>query len=184
MKSGGPWNLRGLRPEARAAARDAARRSGMSVGEWLNTVIQPTEEEDDEAWWSADVDRDRMIRYEQSPRYDYPVRERHREAAAAAGVAPIASRMSRDDKAPATIMRRRDRQRGGLFAIGSASQQSRGGNDRIHDDEPRYRDHAAEDRLRQREPRHDQRYHDFRDDDRQYGYDRDAAEAPPRPRAG
>ena len=24
MKSGGPWNLRGLRPEARAAARDAA----------------------------------------------------------------------------------------------------------------------------------------------------------------
>ena len=39
MKSGGPWNLRGLRPEAREAARDAARQSGMSVGEWLNDVI-------------------------------------------------------------------------------------------------------------------------------------------------
>ena len=44
MKSGGPWNLRGLRPEARAAAREAARRSGMSVGEWLNTVIRPAED--------------------------------------------------------------------------------------------------------------------------------------------
>jgi localization factor PodJL len=53
MKSGGPWNLRGLRPEARAAARDAARRSGMSVGEWLNSVIQPTETNDEESWWSG-----------------------------------------------------------------------------------------------------------------------------------
>lgn len=50
MKSGGPWNLRGLRPEARAAAREAARRSGMSVGEWLNTVIEPIAEEDED-WW-------------------------------------------------------------------------------------------------------------------------------------
>ena len=49
MRSGGPWNLRGLRPEARAAAREAARRSGMSVGEWLNTVIRPADEDDEEA---------------------------------------------------------------------------------------------------------------------------------------
>src|ERR1700728_3543789 len=48
MKSGGPWNLRGLRPEAREAARTAARRSGMSVGEWLNDVIEPEDERDDE----------------------------------------------------------------------------------------------------------------------------------------
>ena len=40
MKSGGPWNLRGLRPETLAAARDAARRSGVSVGEWLNELIE------------------------------------------------------------------------------------------------------------------------------------------------
>ena len=46
MKSGGPWNLRGLRPEAREAAREAARRSGMSVGEWLNSVIQPGDDDD------------------------------------------------------------------------------------------------------------------------------------------
>jgi localization factor PodJL len=40
MKSGGPWNLRGLRPEILAAAHDAARRSGISVGEWLNDLIE------------------------------------------------------------------------------------------------------------------------------------------------
>ncbi|MFZ1924290.1 MAG: hypothetical protein WAU57_21965 [Xanthobacteraceae bacterium] len=46
MKSGGPWNLRGLRPEAREAARDAARRSGVSVGEWLNQVIREDDDSD------------------------------------------------------------------------------------------------------------------------------------------
>ena len=44
MKSDGPWDLRGLRPEVRAAAREAACRSGMTVGEWLNTLIRSAEE--------------------------------------------------------------------------------------------------------------------------------------------
>ncbi len=57
MKSGGPWNLRGLHPEAREAAREAARRSGMSVGEWLNSVIQSEDEDDSD--WSADFDPNR-----------------------------------------------------------------------------------------------------------------------------
>ncbi len=48
MKSGGPWNLRGLRPETREVARDAARRSGISVGEWLNTVIARGDEDNGE----------------------------------------------------------------------------------------------------------------------------------------
>jgi len=60
MTSGGPWNLRGLRPEARAAAREAARRSGLSVGEWLNSLIPRAERhesrEDDDSWWSAEED--------------------------------------------------------------------------------------------------------------------------------
>jgi localization factor PodJL len=38
MKLGVPWSV-GLRPEARETAREAARRSGMSLGDWLNTVI-------------------------------------------------------------------------------------------------------------------------------------------------
>jgi localization factor PodJL len=39
MNSGVPWNLRGVPPELLDSAREAARRSGMSVEEWLDTVI-------------------------------------------------------------------------------------------------------------------------------------------------
>ena len=39
MTSGVPWQVEGIRPQARETAREAARRSGMSVGEWLDSVI-------------------------------------------------------------------------------------------------------------------------------------------------
>src|SRR5262245_35865463 len=39
MNFGVPWNVAGIRPDARETAKEAARRSGMSVGEWLNSVI-------------------------------------------------------------------------------------------------------------------------------------------------
>jgi localization factor PodJL len=39
MKSGVPWNIRGIDEETREAARLAARRSGQSVAEWLNRTI-------------------------------------------------------------------------------------------------------------------------------------------------
>ena len=39
MTSGVPWNVKGIRPQARLTAKEAARRSGLSVGEWLNSVI-------------------------------------------------------------------------------------------------------------------------------------------------
>ena len=46
MKLGVPWSVKGIRPEARETAREAARRSGMSLGDWLNTMIlQQAEEE-------------------------------------------------------------------------------------------------------------------------------------------
>ncbi len=81
MKSGGPWNLRGLRPEAREAARAAARRSGTSVGEWLNSVIQPADEDDGEFAASADFDRDADDSWRQSFRYeDREQDRRHRGA--------------------------------------------------------------------------------------------------------
>jgi localization factor PodJL len=57
MKSSGPWNLRGLRPKKREAARDAARRSGMSVGEWLNSIIR-SDDGDDEPIEQRNFDRD------------------------------------------------------------------------------------------------------------------------------
>jgi localization factor PodJL len=39
MKPGVPWSVKGIEPEAREVAKDAARRSGMTLGEWLNTAI-------------------------------------------------------------------------------------------------------------------------------------------------
>jgi len=76
MKSGGPWNLRGLRPEAREAARTAARRSGMSVGEWLNNVIE-LEDEDDAIALFADDDRENdEVEYERPRRSQHRHRER------------------------------------------------------------------------------------------------------------
>src|SRR5271169_4313744 len=34
-----PWHVKGVHPDVRGAAREAARRSGLSVGAWLNTLI-------------------------------------------------------------------------------------------------------------------------------------------------
>jgi len=46
MKLGVPWSVKGIRPEARETAKEAARLSGVSLGEWLNAVIiQQAEEE-------------------------------------------------------------------------------------------------------------------------------------------
>src|SRR5580704_18994791 len=39
MTSGVPWEVEGVEPQTRESAQDAARRSGMSVGEWLDTII-------------------------------------------------------------------------------------------------------------------------------------------------
>jgi len=47
-----PWSVKGVDQDAREAAKEAARRSGMSLGEWLNSVIAeqaadaPAEEQD------------------------------------------------------------------------------------------------------------------------------------------
>jgi len=35
-----PWSVKGVEPEAREAAKLAARRSGMTLGVWLNRVIR------------------------------------------------------------------------------------------------------------------------------------------------
>ena len=39
MKPGIPWSVKGIEQQARQAAKEAARQSGMTIGEWLNTVI-------------------------------------------------------------------------------------------------------------------------------------------------
>src|ERR1700679_4384315 len=39
MTASQPWSVKGIDPKAREAAKDLARRSGMTLGEWLNQVI-------------------------------------------------------------------------------------------------------------------------------------------------
>lgn len=39
MKSNAPWSVKGIERDARETAKEAARREGMTVGEWLNQII-------------------------------------------------------------------------------------------------------------------------------------------------
>ncbi|MCF8478572.1 MAG: hypothetical protein K9G60_16210 [Pseudolabrys sp.] len=56
MKFGVPWSVKGIRPEARETAKEAARRSGMPLGEWLNSVIlQQAGDDDDEISYGEDM---------------------------------------------------------------------------------------------------------------------------------
>jgi localization factor PodJL len=57
MKSAVAWNVKGVGADARETAREAARRAGMSVGEWLNSVIMESADDiDGTADESADDD--------------------------------------------------------------------------------------------------------------------------------
>jgi localization factor PodJL len=40
MTSSVPWSVKGIDRKARETAKDLARRSGMTLGEWLNHVIE------------------------------------------------------------------------------------------------------------------------------------------------
>ena len=42
MKSSSPWSVKGVEPEAREAAKMAARRAGVPLGVWLSTMIRRT----------------------------------------------------------------------------------------------------------------------------------------------
>jgi len=42
-----PWSVKGIEPKAREIAKDLARRSGMTLGEWLNTIIMDDGDDDE-----------------------------------------------------------------------------------------------------------------------------------------
>jgi localization factor PodJL len=46
MTAGAPWSVKGIDPKAREIAKDLARRSGMTLGEWLNQMIMEDPAED------------------------------------------------------------------------------------------------------------------------------------------
>ena len=45
MSTAGAWSVKGIDPKAREIARDLARRSGLTLGEWLNQMITDTGDE-------------------------------------------------------------------------------------------------------------------------------------------
>jgi localization factor PodJL len=47
MSAGAPWSVKGIDPKAREVAKDLARRSGMTLGEWLNSMIMEGDPEED-----------------------------------------------------------------------------------------------------------------------------------------
>jgi localization factor PodJL len=51
-----PWNVKGVDPRTRDAARAAARRAGMSLGEWLDSVIRDEAADNIEAETNAAAD--------------------------------------------------------------------------------------------------------------------------------
>ncbi|WP_461343548.1 SEL1-like repeat protein [Brevundimonas sp. GN22] len=46
MSATAPWSVKGIDPKAREIAKDLARRSGMTLGEWLNSMIMDEPEDD------------------------------------------------------------------------------------------------------------------------------------------
>jgi localization factor PodJL len=66
MKSGLPWELKGLRPRARETAQAAARRAGMSVGEWLDTVILSSADDDQDGPERNSAASDKSERHEEN----------------------------------------------------------------------------------------------------------------------
>ena len=50
MSTAGSWSVKGIDPKAREIARDLARRSGLTLGEWLNQMIVDTGDEPPPAW--------------------------------------------------------------------------------------------------------------------------------------
>ncbi|WP_419254866.1 peptidoglycan-binding protein [Caulobacter sp. ErkDOM-YI] len=49
MTAAAPWSVKGIDPKAREVAKDLARRSGMTLGEWLNRMIIEGEGQGDAA---------------------------------------------------------------------------------------------------------------------------------------
>jgi localization factor PodJL len=47
VSAAAPWSVKGIEPKAREIAKDLARRSGMTLGEWLNTMIMEDGDDDD-----------------------------------------------------------------------------------------------------------------------------------------
>ena len=79
MTTGAPWSVKGIDPKAREVAKDLARRSGMTLGEWLNQMIFEEDGPEDIASESYFTGPDTGLRgsvrtYYESARQELPAR--------------------------------------------------------------------------------------------------------------
>ena len=90
MKPGIPWSVKGIEPEAREAAKLAARKAGLTLGEWLNSVIFDqsahivTMQADSHPWEnfvSSSLPPPEPSRPDVSPRHPSPRAERRDDSA-------------------------------------------------------------------------------------------------------
>ncbi|CAN5338084.1 SEL1-like repeat protein [soil metagenome] len=99
MSAAAPWSVKGIDPKAREVAKDLARRSGMTLGEWLNTMIMDDGEDEEpfvplsrRAHAAETIDRRGRSRrlddaYDREPTYDRSDDVLHRVAASVDAIA-------------------------------------------------------------------------------------------------
>ncbi|WP_029417203.1 SEL1-like repeat protein [Brevundimonas bacteroides] len=140
-----PWSVKGIDPKAREVAKDLARRSGMTLGEWLNTMIMEDGEEDDgvqplprRAHASESIERrSRSRRVDDA--YDLPQRS-YREPAddtlhrVAASVEAIAARLEAAERRSTIAIQGVDQAVSGLVRRLEAQDQQAGVHARRIDD--------------------------------------------------
>ncbi len=97
MKPGIPWSVKGIEPDAREAAKQAARRSGMTLGEWLNSTIKDTADSKAVAPKPAQIARPRV--QATAPRSSHAL---ERTASRLEDIAEHLSRLSRWETETAT----------------------------------------------------------------------------------
>jgi localization factor PodJL len=97
MTSGVPWQVEGVRQQARETAQEAARRSGMSIGEWLDSVISDCAQSEgpEPARYPRADDHDDAadINERAPPRHAYADYDDHRGRAPAEDIAEVRGRL-------------------------------------------------------------------------------------------
>lgn len=138
MTAAAPWSVKGIEPKAREIAKDLARRSGMTLGEWLNTMILDDEDDGvtplprrahaaeaidrrgrarrlDDAY---DADEGRYARAAERPIYREPARDMARDEVlhrVAASVDAIAARLEAAERRSTTAIQGVDQAVAGLL---------------------------------------------------------------------
>jgi localization factor PodJL len=135
----------------------------MSVGEWLNTVIQPAEENDEDAWWSGETESAPNDQPKPPSEYGYPEREPYGRSASSWRGRQRRSDQPRRPAPPYDEARDPDRNGSSRRREREAdefrrSRQRHDGDRGYRDREPprRARDHGPEDQQRRERWRRDQ----------------------------